>query len=153
MWKPSSRSGRIHYLQYFIELERYRYQAPFDASSMTHFRKRCKHAGLAALQEDLLKRQQEKEKAKQSKKHDNDDEWGRGSFNQGKLIVDATFAPADIAYPADIGLLNGAREESEQLIDKRCAHVPLLQAGWQVSVSRMYARSCEARQQQPPSSA
>jgi len=28
--------------------------------------------------------------------------------NQGKLILDATCAPADIKYPTDLGLLNQA---------------------------------------------
>lgn len=110
------------YLQYFIGLEAFQYEAPFDASLMTHFRKRFKHADLAALQEDLLKRQQEREAAKKPKKDEDDDDSDGNSSNQGKLIVDATCAPADIAYPTDIGLLNDAREKSEQLIDKLCAH-------------------------------
>ena len=54
----------------------------------------------------------------------NDDGPGTGSANQGKLIVDATCAPADIAYPTDLGLLNDAREKSEILIDKLYAHTP-----------------------------
>ena len=112
------------YLQYFIGLEEFQYEAPFDASSMTHFRKRFKHADLAALQEDLLRRQQEKKKAKQSNRHDDDDDLGGNPSNKGKLIVDATCAPADIAYPTDIGLLNDAREKSEQLIDKLYEHAP-----------------------------
>lgn len=112
------------YLQYFIGLEAFQYEAPFDASLMTHFRKRIKHADLAALQEDLLRRQQEREAAKQPQKDDDDDESDGDSSNKGKLIVDATCAPADIAYPTDIGLLNDAREKSEQLIDKLCAHAP-----------------------------
>jgi hypothetical protein len=37
--------------------------------------------------------------------------------NQGKLLLDATCAPADIAYPTDLTLLNEAREKLEQLID------------------------------------
>ena len=112
------------YLQYFIGLEEFQYEAPFDASLMTHFRKRFKHADLAALQEDLLRRQQEKKRAKQPNSPDDDDEPGSGTSPQGKLIVDATCAPADIAYPTDIGLLNDAREKSEQLIDKLHEHAP-----------------------------
>ena len=113
------------YLQYFIVQESYEYEAPFDASTMTYFRKRFKHADLAALQEDLLRRQQKREAEKQqTKKKDTDDEPGSGSTNKGKLIVDATCAPSDIAYPTDIGLLNDAREKSEQLIDKLHAHAP-----------------------------
>ncbi len=37
--------------------------------------------------------------------------------NQGKLILDATCAPADIKYPTDLGLLNQAREHTEKIID------------------------------------
>lgn len=37
--------------------------------------------------------------------------------NRGKLIVDATCAPSDIAYPTDLNLLNEAREQAEQIID------------------------------------
>ena len=37
--------------------------------------------------------------------------------NKGKLILDATCAPADIRYPTDISLLNEARENTEEIID------------------------------------
>ena len=37
--------------------------------------------------------------------------------NKGKLILDATCAPADIKYPTDLGLLNQAREHTEKIID------------------------------------
>jgi hypothetical protein len=39
------------------------------------------------------------------------------SPNRGKLIIDATCAPADISYPTDLGLLNGARVHTEKIID------------------------------------
>lgn len=39
------------------------------------------------------------------------------SQNQGKLLVDATCAPADIAYPTDLHLLNESREKTEKIID------------------------------------
>lgn len=108
------------YLQYFLGLEEFQYEAPFDASLMTHFRKRFKHTDLAALQEELLQRHLEQER----KQNDDDDDQDGGRANKGKLIVDATCAPADIAYPTDIGLLNDAREKSEQLIDKFYEHAP-----------------------------
>ena len=41
----------------------------------------------------------------------------RKNQNQGKLILDATCAPADIKYPTDLGLLNQAREHTEKIID------------------------------------
>jgi hypothetical protein len=46
-----------------------------------------------------------------------------GSGNQGKLIVDASCAPADIRYPNDLSLLKEAREKSERIIDQ--LHEPL----------------------------
>ncbi len=109
------------YLQYFIGLESFQYEPPFDASMLTHFRKRLKHADLAKLQEELLQRHLEEERRKS--KDDNDD-TDSGSSNKGKLIVDATCAPADIAYPTDIGLLNDAREKTEKIIDELCAMHP-----------------------------
>jgi len=44
--------------------------------------------------------------------------------NCGKLIVDATCAPADIRYPTDVSLLNESREKTEELIDE--LHTPLV---------------------------
>jgi len=104
------------YLQYFIGLESYQNEAPFDGSMLTHFRKRLNHGDLAELQEKLRRQYQKK----QDKSDDDDKTSGSptGIKNKGKLIVDATCAPADIAYPTDLGLLNDAREKSETIIDK-----------------------------------
>ena len=52
---------------------------------------------------------------------DNDDSESGGCSaspkNKGKLLVDATCAPADITFPTDLKLLNKAREKSEEIID------------------------------------
>ena len=42
--------------------------------------------------------------------------------HKGQLILDATCAPADIRYPTDLGLLNDAREKTEQIIDQLHAY-------------------------------
>jgi hypothetical protein len=52
---------------------------------------------------------------KPGKKKDSDAK--NESLNRGKLIIDATCAPADISYPTDLGLLNGARVHTEKIID------------------------------------
>jgi len=52
---------------------------------------------------------------KPEKKKDSDAK--KESPNRGKLIVDATCAPADISYPTDLGLLNGARVHTEKILD------------------------------------
>lgn len=44
--------------------------------------------------------------------------------NKGTLIVDMTVAPADIAYPTDIELLNTSREKTEEFIDVLYAAIP-----------------------------
>lgn len=44
--------------------------------------------------------------------------------NRGKLLLDATCAPADIRYPTDLSLLNEAREKLEEIIDT--LHQPLV---------------------------
>ena len=36
---------------------------------------------------------------------------------RGKLIIDATCAPADITYPTDLKILNSAPEKTESIID------------------------------------
>ena len=43
--------------------------------------------------------------------------------NRGKLLLDATVAPADIKYPTDIDLLNKSREHLETAIDKLWPYV------------------------------
>ena len=37
--------------------------------------------------------------------------------NEGTLVIDATCAPASIAYPRDLKLLNDARKQLEGMID------------------------------------
>src|SRR4028118_1584571 len=52
---------------------------------------------------------------KPEKKKDSDPK--NESPNRGKLILDATCAPADITYPTDLGLLNKVRVHTEKIID------------------------------------
>lgn len=57
---------------------------------------------------------------KRSDKDDNNDPSGSAQqkpTNKGKLLMDATCAPADITFPTDLKLLNAAREKSEKIID------------------------------------
>lgn len=46
------------------------------------------------------------------------------STNRGKLILDATCAPADIRYPTDVSLLSEARNKTDEIID--VLHGPLV---------------------------
>ena len=43
------------------------------------------------------------------------EEEQEAELNKGKLLVDASCAPADIRYPTDISLLNEAREKTAKM--------------------------------------
>ena len=108
------------YLQYFAGFRKYRNESPFDFSLMVHFRKRFNLETMQDINEMICLAEQENK--------DQDDDpppSGTGESpntdehkeNKGKLILDATCAPADIRYPTDLSLLNEAREKLEAIID------------------------------------
>jgi hypothetical protein len=117
------------YLQYFLGYESFRSEAPFEASMMVHFRKRLGMEDLNWVQERISQRAQ--------KKHDKPKDEDPPQ-NGGKLIVDATVAPADIKYPTDVNLLNEAREKAEAIIDT--LHEPLRGQEVKVRTYRQRAR-------------
>ena len=105
------------YLQYFIGLTKYQIEAPFDASMMVYFRKRIKLNLLNKINQEMVKKVREILDGKES--GDGAEERGEESEqpNSGKLILDATCAPADIKYPTDLDLLNQARQGTEKILD------------------------------------
>lgn len=122
------------YLQYFIGLKEYQDKPPFDPSLMVHFRKRLGEKILREVNEMIC---QADAKPKEKEKDEDKDDQPPGSHshetaakaggeeegksgNQGKLILDATCAPADIRYPTDLSLLNEAREKLDKIIDTLC---------------------------------
>jgi IS5 family transposase len=116
------------YLQYFIGYGEYSDEEPFEASMMVHFRKRLGLAELSGINELIHSKhwkQKHKERVQDQDKDRGDKGGGSGvgAPNRGKLIVDASVAPADIRYPTDLSLLNEAREKSEGIIDE--LHGPL----------------------------
>ena len=100
------------YLQYFLGFKEFQDEAPFDPSMYVHFRKRFSFEQLNQINEAIVKAEQSKRKGDDGH-HDTCSSGG----NKGKMIIDATCAPADIRYPTDINLVNEAREKSEQIID------------------------------------
>lgn len=99
------------YLQYFLGFSEYKDEVLFDHSLMTHFRKRFNTNTLTEINESIVCNALETEDKSSA---DNDDEQ---PSNKGKLLVDATCTPADVAYPTDLNLLNEAREKTEAIID------------------------------------
>jgi transposase len=67
------------------------------------------------VNERMVEKMRELTPVKPEKKKDSDAK--NESPNRGKLIIDATCAPADITYPTDLGLLNKARVHTEKIID------------------------------------
>jgi hypothetical protein len=103
------------YLQYFIGQSSYSNELPFDPSLLVHFRQRISPHLINKLNERMVEKMREITHVKTEKKKDSDAK--NESPNRGKLIIDATCAPADISYPTDLGLLNGARVHTEKIID------------------------------------
>lgn len=104
------------YLQYFIGLHEYQEEAPFDPSMMVHFRKRINLEMIAEINELIIGNTDKFDK-EETGKDDNDNDCSGSGKNKGKLIIDATCAPADIKYPTDLSLLNESREKVEKIID------------------------------------
>lgn len=103
------------YLQYFCGMKVFSEKPPFNPSMIVHFRKRFSADIISRINESVTKRALQSSAS--SKEKTDDDENGGGTSNRGKLLVDATCAPADISFPTDLKLVNNARERSEHMID------------------------------------
>ena len=140
------------YLQYFLGLEGYREEPPFDPSLLTYFRKRLGPEVINQVNEWIVQAARQEEEG-----GDDDDpkdepptsteadpkggskvEPQEPQTHQGKLILDATCAPSDIAYPTDLSLLNTAREKLEDIIDT-------LHAPHRGNMKKPRDRRCQAR--------
>jgi hypothetical protein len=99
------------YLQYFLGFKEYDEDPPFHPTMFVHFRKRLTRDMIVEVNDAVAL----KEKSKKPEKDYDDSE--EPPKNRGKLLVDASCAPADITFPTDLKLLNKAREKSEEIID------------------------------------
>ena len=116
------------YLQYFLGLMEYQDTPPFDHSMMTHFRKRFDKDMLTNINESIvqgvMEQDGEHKDIDDSDKGQVPDDQRDSASHKGKMIVDATCTPADIAYPTDLTLLNEARQKTEEIIDTM--HAPFV---------------------------
>ena len=132
------------YLQYFIGLSGFQFEPPFHPSLMTYFRKRLNAEVIQQVNEWVLEAEEETKAQEDNDDNQDGNPPDGGSVksdetpkrkrankatsemepesHQGKLLLDATCVPADIAYPTDLTLLNEAREKLERMID--CLHAP-----------------------------
>lgn len=105
------------YMQYFLGYREFREGAPFDASMMTHFRKRFPAEAVKEINEELYRRTHPPQES-----DEDNHSGGSDGENRGTLIMDATVAPSDIRYPTDLSLLNECRENTETMIDTLWEH-------------------------------
>ena len=94
------------YAQYFLGLHEFVSERLFDASMMVHFRKRFPAEKIEQINRRIFCGVEHKDGA-----------GDEPPPNSGKLVLDATCAPADIRYPSDLSLLNEARENTESMIE------------------------------------
>lgn len=87
------------YLQYFIGLEKFSQDIPFDASTLTNVRKRLGDDEFKKFEQTIIDELVEKKILKPR-----------------NLQIDATVFESDITYPTDCGLLNKARQYCVQQI-------------------------------------
>lgn len=83
---------------------------------LVHFRERIDVNLINQINSDMVKTQDKQKEDEEEKKNTKLEEI-KESKNQGKLIIDATCAPADISYPTDLNLLNKSRIKTEKIID------------------------------------
>jgi transposase, IS5 family len=139
------------YLQYFLGLEGYREEPPFDPSLLTYFRKRLGPEVINQVNEWIVQAARQEEGGDDDEHKDEPPTSTEGNpkddskvepqeplTHQGKLILDATCAPSDIAYPTDLSLLNTAREKLEDIIDA-------LHAPHRGNMKKPRDRRCQAR--------
>ena len=93
-------------------------ESPFDASMMTHFRKRIPRDMIQRICEKVFCAEAVASMDNEDEADSEESEDEEGTGNRGTLILDATCCPADIHYPTDAGLLNKARELAEEIVDK-----------------------------------
>jgi hypothetical protein len=123
-------------MQYFLGLTEFIPRPLFDSSMMSHFANRFTKEDMSRINEEIYRRLRPSEEAAAKADEGDSDEddggdvdggGGKGDIsddnveekgnNKGKLILDATVAPADIRYPTDLSLLNECREGTEKIID------------------------------------
>jgi transposase, IS5 family len=125
------------YLQYFLGLHEYLRENLFDPSMMVHFRKRVGPKALEKINLAIIRSARGQAIAPEDPPVSSPDETSISNENpsstpsdktepepNGKLLIDATCTPADIAYPTDLKLLNEAREKTERIIDDLYATTP-----------------------------
>ena len=119
------------YMQYFLGYKEYVNEKPFDPSLLVHFRKRLLEETMNRIIEKMFIDKADNNTPSagggfggnslpEQGLEETDDPKPEGSsksLNRGTLIIDASCAPADIAYPTDLELCDKARKCTEVILD------------------------------------
>ena len=110
------------YMQYFIGFREFQNEKPFDPSLLVYFRKRFPEEAMNRIIEKMfIKKAEDKDPPGGSSVSDDapadTTEKETEKPNRGTLIIDASCAPADIAYPTDLELCDRARRWVEIILD------------------------------------
>ena len=131
------------HMQFFCGMDNYTTEPPFDASLMVYFRKRIPAGLIMKVTEEVFGPEALAQMDAPVEEaidciEEGAEAPGKGD-NRGALLLDATCCPQDIRYPTDIGLLNQARELTEEAIDKMYKAV-IKQYGYKPRTYRQVAR-------------
>ena len=145
------------YMQYFIGYSGFSNEAPFDSSLFVEIRKRLGSEQINQINEKIYKLSQQVNQKDPPDKHPplpqveevKPSEEIEQTEHHGKLLLDATACPQDIAYPTDLNILNDAREKSEELI--ALLYEPLLHGEKRPRTYRKKARALYLRTAQKKS--
>ena len=121
------------YMQYFIGYSSFSNEVPFDPSLFVEIRKRLGPEQINAINDKILELSVKKNDSDKKENDNNDQNHNQApqleneentadkkveiKTHEGRLIVDATACPQDIAYPTDLNLLNDSRIKTEEFID------------------------------------
>ena len=130
-------------MRYILGLEEFVRKEPFDPSLTVHFGKRFGVGFIETVNRPIIDEGSGKDAQKGtnadedsdssrcpshetslSPKGSDENDPGSKTARKGRPIVDATCTPADIRYPTDLGLSNGAGEKSEEIVDVLFKHNP-----------------------------
>jgi IS5 family transposase len=120
------------YMQYFIGYSGFSNEAPFDSSLFVEIRKRLGIEQINNINQKIydlsVVKKQEADEVKDHSENppespvddaeeNNNQKEPDSNTHEGRMLIDATASPQDIAYPTDLNILNDSREKSEELID------------------------------------
>ncbi len=105
------------YLQYFLGFTSFQFDAPFDHSMMSRFRKRIPEKTLIEINVKIIQTHIEKSKSRNGNDTDDGSTPHIKVKQSDTMVIDATCTPADISFPTDLNSLNAGREKLEEMID------------------------------------